>query len=159
MIEILSAKLIIYMQDNNPELLHRLHGEKLLREYIHQKLVAIDHVLQDLLIQERSRYLIEELCMELLTVDLSPSKYAYIRDVLEEDFFIEYHYLLRSGILMFEITNLIEACNHLFEAFAFSEENADDKNLRYAIAGTIREYFEESEKGNSGIWLITPSIN
>jgi hypothetical protein len=76
-----------------------------MEEYIDQKLAAITNTLQHLLDQQQPSYIIEELCMELLTVDLEPSKYTYICNVLEEEFFIEYHHLLRSGILRFEITN------------------------------------------------------
>jgi hypothetical protein len=146
MTEILAAKFLNYLVENNPDVLYRLQAEKALEEYIDQKLAAITNTLQHLLDQQKPSYIIEELCMELLTVDLEPSKYTYVCNVLEEEFFIEYHHLLRSGILSFEITNLIAACDPLFETFGFTKENDGDKNLRYTLTGTIRQYFEFSEK-------------
>jgi hypothetical protein len=157
--DILSIKLVEYLRENNPDILFSLQDGGGLVPYINQKINSIDELLQELQQKNRPEYIIEELCMEALTAELKPSKYLYIKEILEEEFMIGYHHLLRLGILRFEIINLTIACNPLFEVFGFSEQNEEDENLRYTIIGTIREHFEWSERENRVSWPIMPTIN
>lgn len=157
--ETLSIKLVEYLRENNPEVLFSLEEVGSLTNYVNEKLDSIDLLLRGLREQQLPDYIIEDRCMEALTEDLQPSKYNYIKELLEDEFIIEYEHLLRSGLLRFEIINIISECNPLFEVFGFSENNEDDKNLRYTIIGTIKEYFEKSERENRVLWPIMPTIN
>jgi hypothetical protein len=109
--------------------------------------------------QHQPDYIIEDACLALLTEDLRPSKYNYIKEMIEEEFVIEYQQLVGSGILRFEVINIISTCDPLFEVFGFSEMKEEDKNLRYTIIGTIKEYFENSERENRESWPTMPTIN
>jgi hypothetical protein len=157
--DILSIKLVEYLRENNPDILFSLEEEGSLVSYINEKMEVVDSLLSQLQEQHQPEYIIEETCLEVLTQDLRPSKYNYIKELLEEEFIIEYHHLLRSGILRFEVINLISKCNPLFEAFEFSEKNEEDKNLLYTVIGTIKEYFENSENENRVSWPTMPAIN
>ena len=157
--DILSIKLVEYLRENDLHILFSLQEDGSLVSYINQKIQSIEGLLQELYEQCIPEYLIEGICMDALTSDLKPSKYIYIKELLEEEFFEEYHDLFKSGILRFEIINLISVCNPLFEAFEFSETNEEDKNLRYTIIGTIKEYFELSERENRATWPTMPTIN
>jgi hypothetical protein len=157
--DILSTKFVEYLRENNPDILFSLQDGGSLTGYINQKITSIDGLLEQLQQQSRPEYIIEELCMEAITAELKPSKYLYIKEILEEEFRKEYHHLRGLGILRFEIINLTIACNPLFEVFGFSEQNEEDENLRYTIIGTIREYFEWSESENRVSWPTMPTIN
>ena len=155
----LSIKLVDYLRENNPDILFSLQQEGSLATYVNGKLSSVSALIAQLQNQQQPEYIIEEVCMEALTEDLGPSKYHYIKALLEEEFINDYQHLLRLGILRFEIINMISVCASLFEAFEFNETNEGDKNLRYTITGTIQEYFELSEKENRAPWPITPIIN
>lgn len=157
--DILSIKLVEYLRENNPDVLFSLHDDGSLVSYVNQKMNSIDGLLQDLKEQHLPDYIIEELCMDAFTADLKPSKYNYIKEVLEEEFSEEYQQLLRTGILRFEIINLFSNCNPLFEVFGFREGNEEDKNLRYTSIGAIKEYLENSERENRVSWPTMPTIN
>lgn len=157
--DILSIKLVEYLRENNPDVLFSLEEEGSLVSYINQKLGILDELILQLQEQHQPRYIIEEACMNALTEDLRPSKFNYIKELLEEEFIMEYQHLLRLGILRFEIINIISVCIPLFEAFGFAQENEDDKNLRYTIIGMIKEYFENSERENRVSWPTMPTIN
>ena len=76
--------------------------------------------------------------------DLEPDerqRYDYLQDVLEEDFEETHLTFHVSGILVYELLNLLAACAHLFDEFGFPE-NEDGRLLRYAVTGTIAEYLE-----------------
>jgi hypothetical protein len=143
---ILITKFVEYLRENSPEVLFSLEANNLLSSYVNQKIESISGLLKQLQEEKKPDYIVQEVCLKELTSDLRPSKYQYIKEVLEEDFIKEYRQLLRSGLLRFEISNLISTCHPFFEAFGFSEQNEENKNLRYTIIGTIREYFELSEK-------------
>ena len=62
----------------------------------------------------------------------------YIRNILEEEF--------DTSVSKSELINMIGACQPVFDALGFTDENEDSRELRYAIIGTIAEYFESREE-------------
>lgn len=147
--EILIAKLHEYILLNNLDLLITLQEKNDVEEYLKEKVSSIDTLFTELLAEKLPAYIIEERCMDLLTEDLRPSKYNYLTAILEEEFGGEYSRLKKNETLPYEVINLIELCNPLFEAIGFTEGNDDGRHLRFAITGAIAEYFERSsEKEN-----------
>lgn len=141
--EILIVKLHQYILENNLDLLITLQEKGSEESYLKEKISSIDTLLDQLVNENTPAYLIEERCMDVLTQDFRPSKYNYLTSVLEQEFENNYSRLKRNGTLPYEVINLIELCNPLFETIGFTEGNEDDRHLRYAITGTIQEYFED----------------
>ena len=104
----------------------------------------MDNLPDILLAEGKPIYVIEEICMEALTRDLRPSKFVYLCTVLQEELEEVYFGWLESGILTYEVINLLQACMPLFNQFGFRDESEDDRLLRYAILGSIREYLNEN---------------
>lgn len=140
--EILIVKLHQYILENNLDLLITIQERGNEEGYLREKMSSIDTLLDQLINENTPAYLIEERCMDVLTQDLRPSKYNYLTSVLEEEFENNYSRLKRNGTLPYEVINLIELCNPLFETIGFTEGNEDDRHLRYVITGAILEYFE-----------------
>lgn len=140
--EVLLKKLHNYISEHHPDLLFKLQQEQQVTNYLKTKVSAIDSLLEELTADNLPPYIIEERCMEILTSDLRPSKYDYIQNILLEDFQKDYERLQQSGILTTEVINMIQACDPVFEDLNFSEDNQENRFLRYAIIGTIKEYFE-----------------
>src|SRR5665213_3003788 len=111
--EILIKKLHEYIRENNPDLLLQLEEDRKVTEYLSNKISIVDALLnqQD---KEQSAYIIEEVCMDILTEDLRPSKFNYICAILEEEFYTTYQQLHKSGTFQFEVTNLIKYCQPFF---------------------------------------------
>lgn len=139
--EILSQKLYEYIRENNPDLLMELEAGAV-KAYLNDKVASLN--LSDSLPDEPA-YMLEEKYLNLLTEDLRPSKYNYLKTILEEEFEAEYLQWQEARILKFEIINLIERCQPSFDEINFSDENEDDPFLKYLIIGTIGEYLEQSE--------------
>jgi hypothetical protein len=68
-------------------------------------------------------------------------RYDYLQEVLEDEFEETHLTFHVSGILVYELLNLLAACTHLFDEFGFPESE-DSRLLRYAVTGTIAEYLE-----------------
>ncbi len=143
--EVLIAKLHQYITDNNPDLLITLQQEGSVSGYLREKVAAIDLLVNELLASGTPAYIIEERCMDELTKELRPSKYNYLISILEEEFEADYYRLKESGLLTYEIINLLESCSPVFETSSFTEENENDRHFRYAIIGTVKEYFENKQ--------------
>ena len=137
---LLTEKLRAYIAGNNPDLLISLQGDLSVTSYLEDKVSSVIPMAQDLIGQGKPQYIIEELCMNELTADLRPSKFNYIKNILEEEFTDDYKRLVETGVLTYEIINLIETCKEVFETFEFSETNEDDRFLRYAIVAEIHDY-------------------
>lgn len=143
--EILIVKLHQYILHNNLDLLITLQEKGNVESYLKEKVLSIDTLFHELIAEDVPEYLIEERSMNVLTQDLRPSKYNFLTSVLEEEFESDYIRLKENGTLSFEVINLIESCNPVFETIGFTEDNENDRQLRYAITGTIREYFENNQ--------------
>lgn len=156
--ELLIQKLQQYIIANNPDLLVELQGERKVTSYLQSKVAAMSETLEELLKNKTPEYIIEEVCMEELTKDLRPSRYNYLKQILEEEFTQQYEEFRDVGILTTEIVNLIQVCKSVFEDLNFSEENEDNQFTRYVIIGSISEYLEsnsEKEKVSNGLQQST----
>ena len=142
--ELLIKKLHNYISENNPDLLLQLEEGGKVTEYLINKMGTVDALLKQLA-KGQPAYIIEDACMDVLTQDLKPSRYNYIRNILEEEFENYYLQLKESNTLQFEAINLINYCQSTFEDLVFNEENENNKFLRYAIIGCVNEYLESNK--------------
>ena len=138
----LKEKLWTYIVHNNPDLMLNLQQDFLLTDYLEQKVFNIQPLISQLLAENKPGYIIEELCMAELTKDLRSSKFSYIHSILEVEFELDFQRIKESGLLTYEIMNLISESETVFETLGFTQDNEQDRMLRYAIAGTIRQYME-----------------
>ena len=138
--ELLSQKLHSYLIHHHPELILNLQQTHTVSEYIQEKISGIQSLLDALLDAQKPGYIIEELCLDALTRDLRPSRFLYLREILEEEFTGDYLVMKENGTLTYEIANLITVCKQIFEALGFSEDNEGNRIIRYAIIGQIKEY-------------------
>ncbi|MBF9252138.1 DUF1896 family protein [Pontibacter sp. 172403-2] len=147
---ILIEKLRSYIVQNNPDVMLRLQEDFSLTRYLEQKFQNVQPLLENLLAENKPQYIIEELCLNDLTKDLRPSKFNYIRSLLEEEFEQYFARMKEAGMLTYEIVNLINSCEPVFEALRFSEENENNGALQNAIQGTIQQYIEQATESASG---------
>lgn len=137
---VLREKLWAYIVHHNPELMFRLQEDYSVTRYLEEKVAGILPMLSQLLSENRPSYIVEELCLNSMTEELKPSRYQYLRSVLEEEFTPHYTELKESGTLTYELCNLIENCKTVFDSMGFSSESEDNRLLRYAIIGQVQEY-------------------
>lgn len=131
-----------YMLHHHTDLLIALQEDHRLDHYLETKVASVMDLVIRLELEGRPNYVIEALCMEELTRDLRPSRFSYMRDLLEAEFEDAYKSFNQSGILTYELINLAGACEPIFEVFAFGDENEDSKELQHAVMGMIAEYLE-----------------
>lgn len=140
--EILKEKLWTYIVHNNPDLMLNLQKDFSVTGYLEMKVFNVQPLVSQLLAEKNPEYIIEALCMQELTKDLLPSKFNYISNILENEFTQDFLRIKESGLLTYEIINLINESETVFETLGFTEVNEQDRMLRYAITGTIRQYME-----------------
>lgn len=133
-------KLRAYITEHNPDLLLQLQGNFSVTQYLEDKVASVMPLVKELLSEGKANYIIEELCMNELTADLRPSKFDYLKTILEEDFPDDYNRMAEADVLTYEVVNLIEACKEVFETHGFTEENEDNRFLRYAVIAEIHDY-------------------
>lgn len=138
--DLLKEKLWFYIIHNNPDLMFTLQEEYGVLEYLNEKVSSVKSILEDLLSEGTSGYIIEEICLNILTEDLKPSLFTYIRSLLSEEFEKTYAVFQESGILTYEVINLMESCKPVFEPLGFTKENEEDPSLRNALIGQIANY-------------------
>lgn len=140
--EQLMKQLHSYLVQNHLDLLISLQEEHRLTPYLETKVASVRELWEGLQAENRPGYVIEALCMEELTRDLRPSRFNYMRELLETEFEAHYVRMKDNGILTYELINLIGACEPIFEIFSFGEETEDSRQLKYAVMGMISEYLE-----------------
>ena len=133
-------KLWTYIVHNNPELMLSLQESCSVTRYLEEKVNAVMPMAAQLLDEARPQYIIEELCFNDMTEELKPSRYQYVRSIIEEEFNADYERMKENGTLTYEVVNLIEACKGIFNNFKFNSENEANRHLRYAIIGQVHDY-------------------
>ncbi len=142
--EILIGKLLEYIRDNNPDILFALEAEDKLRVWLYSKAEGVQSLWQQMERDKQPAYIIEEACLNELTRELRPSRYNYIINLLEQEFEQKYKLLQQSGLLQHEAVNMISYCDSVFNDLQFSEENEDNRFIRYAIIGAMSEYLDSN---------------
>ena len=148
----LITNLYQYIKENNPDVLMELEESGGVTNYLSEKVSTVDSLLEQLTKENKPAYIIEELCMGFLTEDLRPSKYNYILGILESEFENKYDQFIESGIVLYEVCNMIKGCQPVFDDLNFREENEDNRFLQSAITGVLIEYLNNvtSEIENVG---------
>ncbi|MFV8354902.1 DUF1896 family protein [Flavobacterium sp. XS1P32] len=108
--------------------------------YLNEKVNGVKSIIEDMLSEGTPQYIIEEICLNVLIEDLKPSRFIYIRSLLAEEFEKTYTTFRESGILTYEVINLMESCREVFETIGFTNENEEDPTLRNALIGQIADY-------------------
>ncbi|MFB9843970.1 DUF1896 family protein [Mucilaginibacter ginsenosidivorans] len=140
---LLIGKLHSYMLQQHTDLLIALQEEHRLSHYLSAKVDSVSSLIEQLQTEGRPAYVVEALCLEELTHDLRPSRFSWMRELLEAEFPEALRRMERSGVLTYELINLIGACEPIFEVFRFGEETEDNVQLRYAVMGMIAEYLDQ----------------
>jgi hypothetical protein len=107
-----------------------------------QKCESIGGTLERLIANNTPLYEIEQLCMQLLTEDLKPSRFQFVKQIMEENFEKTFEQFETSGRLVNTVIEVLPACEEFFLRFEFNEakeEAREERILRYAIAGVIDE--------------------
>lgn len=137
---ILTEKLRAFIVHNNPDLVVGLQADYSVTNYLEDKVASVMPMVEQLLAEGKPLYIIEELCLGEMTSELRPSKFHFLKNVLEEDFPADYARMLDAGVITYEVMNLIDSCKAVFETMGFTEENEDDRFLRYAVITEIHDY-------------------
>lgn len=153
--ELLKLKLRDYLANNRPDVLTGLQQAGATGAYLEDKVKELDNLPERLFEEGKPGYLITELCMAVLTADLAPSRFHFISEILDEDFLPMADTLRVHGLLNYELINLLEVCEPVFNEMGTDESN---RFLRYALTGTIQEYAQTNWK-KSSLWLSHPSKN
>lgn len=140
--DVLMEKLYGYIRDNNPDVFMALQEEGKLTGYINDKVLSMSALMKQRQADGQPNYIIEEECIAAMTADLRPSKFHYINNILEEEFETKWLEFNNNGLLRYELINIVNACEAVFEEMDFTEENENDNLLRYAIIGTLAGYLE-----------------
>lgn len=111
--------------------------------FLADKVESINQLLAQLKNDNKPPYIIEEVCIDELTKEFRPSRYNCVSNILEEDFEFAYLQFQRSGTLLYELVNIIKQCEPAFEEFGFTEENEDNRKLRYAVMALIDKYLSK----------------
>ena len=138
---ILTEKLRAYILMNNPELAVKLQAEYSVTQYLEDRVMSVMPLFESLLLEGKPSYVIEELCLNEMTADLRPSRFNYIKSVIEEEFIRQYEQLVTTGVLTYECISLLEACAGIFDNYNFSDANEDNRFLRYAVIAAVAEHF------------------
>ncbi len=129
-----------YMKENNPELIIALQETGSLSQYLTEKATGIEAMITNLQQQAIPLPEMETICLQQLTSDLKPSRYNYILALLEEEFEKAYNSFENDGLLQTEAINMVIYCQSAFDDLIFTEVNEENRFIKYAITGLIKDY-------------------
>ncbi len=132
----LQGLLLGYIRENNPDLLFQLDEDDALHAWVIEKIREVEMVLQ----QSKPSVIPDNEFMDLMTADLKPSKFHYVRDLLEDQFSEAFDGMLEAGTLRFDIIQIIGLCSELFEEMPLRENIEENTQLDHAVKKVIDGY-------------------
>ena len=90
--EIFVRKLHQYISENNPDLLLQLENEGRVGKYLSDKVNTVSALFKQRDIR-KPVYILEDICMYIMTQNLRPSTFNYIINLLQEEFESTYNRL------------------------------------------------------------------
>lgn len=133
-----------YIRENNPDVLVTLQDEGRVTDYLLESLGSVNALVNKMLADGKAPSMIEEVCMKEMTAPLRPSRYNYLKELLEEEFPQHFEKFYLNGVLTIELINMVSACDDVFDELIFSEKTEDDRLIRYAITGVVHEYLSKT---------------
>ena len=137
---ILKQKLHTYMLENHPEMVIHLQEEQALTAYLKDKIDGISQVMQQHISDGKPAYIVEEICLRILMSELGPSRFNYVKMILETEFPRDYERLLLAGVLTYETINILKDCREAFDTNLIVD-GEDNRYLRYSIISVVADYF------------------
>ncbi|MFP5439090.1 MAG: hypothetical protein ACLGH8_15020 [Bacteroidia bacterium] len=137
---LLKEALWAYIRDHNPELMYDLQENYAVSAYLDKKVGAVQGMAIELIVAEYPKYLIEARCMEVMTAELMPSRYLYLKGIFESEFEDEAALYGGSGILVCEVIGMLEHCKGVLDEMGFSVHNEEDPEIRNAVIGLLQGY-------------------
>lgn len=136
-------KLRSFLVQNDADLTMLLEGDHRPAHYHKDKGHTTMDVCEGPRARKRPVYVAHAPGIKECTGDLRPSRFEYMRALIEEKFEAQYHRMDASGILTCQVITLISVCEPIFEAFGFGEEREHSKELKYTVMGMIAAYLEK----------------
>ncbi|WP_413670107.1 hypothetical protein ACEN9X_09300 [Mucilaginibacter sp. Mucisp86] len=140
--ERLLQRLNDYIRLDHPDLLIRLAKEHKLSGWLIDKVKTVELLIEQLIAEGKSLQIIEERCLEILTMDLRPSRFAYISELLEEDFEWDYYQMREAGTTMYEVIGMIDKCRPIFDELGFCEANKNNPAIRRAVMAVLQHHLQ-----------------
>jgi len=144
--DMLTQRLWNYIVDNNPDLMFNLQENYSVSKYLKEKVTAISPLVNDLITRGIPETEVEEMGMAELDRDLKPSKYLYVRKVLEQEFPDRALALRESGMMTYEVINVMEFSQEIFQTLGFGNDQIGEQRLYNAVAAKIRKYFNSAKQ-------------
>lgn len=133
-----------YIAENNPDLIVRIEGNESMKRYISDKVSTAMVLAKRLKEQGSSEDEILDTCLESMVTDLKPSKFRFVKDLIERKFKKKDDQLTEAGVLTYEIINIIENHDHLFEKHGFNDREGDNIQLESEFTAVLFDRFENS---------------
>lgn len=143
--KMLKEKLWDYIIQNNPDLMLKLQEEYKAADYVDEKVKGVLALAEEMLSESTPIEIIEEICINVLTEDLKPSRFNYLCSLLRENFevvYIDYRY---KGSVIYEVIQIMEYCKETFDAIGFSKETEHNPELKNAIIQIIGSFINKQQ--------------
>ena len=141
--KILKEKLWDYIIHNNPDLMFILQEKYGVADYLNEKVNGVLALVDELLSDSIPEEIIEEICLNVLTEDLKPSRFIYLRSLLSDEFKEVCNQFSEAGSLTSEVINLLGTCKQIFEIIGFTKDRENDRGLRTALINHITDYLSK----------------
>lgn len=146
----LKEKLWDYIIRNDPDLMFRLQEEYKVADYLDEKVKGVLILAEEMSAESVTTEIIEEVCINIMTEDLKPSRFNYVKELLREKFSTLFFAYSATDSLTYEVLQVMQYCREIFEEIGFSKETEQSPELKDAVAGRIRSYVDKAEgKQNS----------
>lgn len=133
-----------YIRENHPDILLELEQQVTVTAYLDAKIRMVTPLLKALQEAKVAAHEIEFECMNALVLALGPSRYNYVLTVLEQEFEETYTRMDETGIIVYEVINMMAVCEAAFDTIGLDGDDDGGRQLYYLITAAIDDYLQNS---------------
>lgn len=121
----------------SPEFLLELSLSGKIAGYLDEKAGSVSLPEKSVMYSKEGYLLLEE-TVKKLTADLLPSGYRYVYQTLKEEFPREFKQILKSGLIVYHVVNMLNDCREILGTQGTWEE--DDRGILHLVIESIQQY-------------------
>ena len=131
-----------FLCEGYPELI--LGEEPPLKTIIEEKIITIAPMIPRLRKEGHQDPAILELCFQSMKASTAPSRFLFLKGILQEHFHGDYLFLREQGTLSAELIRLLGQSETLFGQYPISEGEIFSAELRQALIPLIADFLKPS---------------
>jgi hypothetical protein len=131
-----------FISENNPDVIVSIGSTGSMKRFVRDKAEVAMDLAKNLKERGLPESEILDACFESMVKEMKPSRFNFLKDLIQNHFPEKLKRYSETGVMTYEIIQVIESHGHLFEKYRFGETETKNDLLETEFVGILFDRFE-----------------